>query len=185
MRIGRISRVIFVSSVLAWAFPATGQESLYAGVGLGQSQIEHGPLDESETGYKLFAGYRFSEGAMPLDSTFGVELGLVDFGSVNATAFGEVVNLDVDGLELYATVDRPFGDRWSVIGKIGAISWDRAFRVSDQGGSTDGSDLAAGIGVEWRTGSDALSIRGEIEGYDFLDGVWLYAVSAIYRFGGN
>jgi len=47
----------------------------------------------------------------------------------------------------------------------------------------DGSDLAAGLGVEWRSSNDALSVRGEVEVFDFLDGVWLYSVSAVYRFG--
>ncbi|MDH3375166.1 MAG: porin family protein, partial [Gammaproteobacteria bacterium] len=83
--------------------------------------------------------------------------------------------------EVYATGILPLSERWEIFGKVGALSWDGELTVDGVRSSTDDTDLALGIGISWRTDS-ALAARAEVEGFDLLDGVWLWSVSAIYHF---
>ena len=180
-----MSRIIVIALLAAVSPDGFAQQGFYIGGGIGSSKVEAGPFDAGDTGFQLFGGYRFSEGALPLDSTFAIEGGYVDFGTPEENVLGENLKFDLDGIKLYAVISKSLGERWSVFGKIGALSWDGKVSHGSGSGTADGSDTAAGLGASFQTPHENLSIRGEIEGFDFLDGVWLYSVSAVYHFGGR
>ncbi len=157
----------------------------YVGGGVGSSQVESGNFDASDVGIQVFGGYRFGEGALPLESTLSVEGSYVDFGTLKDDAFGQQFRLDLDGIKLYAVVTKPLGARWSILGKLGLLSWDGRAMLGSDSSPNDGSDAAAAIGFEFQTSKRSLRIRGEIEGFDLLDGVWLWSVSAVHQFKRN
>ncbi|MDH3408049.1 MAG: outer membrane beta-barrel protein [Gammaproteobacteria bacterium] len=160
---------------------AQAEAGMFAGVGGGFSQVEVDTFDETEFGYKLFAGYRLRDELLPFGATLALEAGYIDLGTTEGSLLNQTVEFAIDGFEVYATGILPLSERWEIFGKVGALSWDGELTVDGVRSSTDDTDLALGIGISWRTDS-ALAARAEVEGFDLLDGVWLWSVSAIYHF---
>lgn len=178
----RLAGILLLIQVAGNGQAAFAQHTFVAGIGIGSSHVQLGRFNEDDSAFQLFGGYRFREEGLPLRGTLGVEFGYSDLGSPKGRPFGETLTMDITALKVFVSAARPFGDRWSILGKLGAVSWKQDVSVAGLTGSNDDIDLAAGIGFEFRA-DGPLGIRGEIEGFDFLDGVWLYSVSAVYRFG--
>lgn len=180
--------VILSASMMA-VYPAMGADTgFYAGVGVGQSTVEIDDsdidFDETDVGWKAFAGYRF----MPY---FGVEGGYVNLGEPDDTLTVEDIDVDLevelDGWNLYAVGFWPIGEKWDLFGKFGVIAWDADLKASAAGLSAsegdDGEDLAYGLGFGWNF-SERFSLRGEWEYFDIddADEVYLLSVGVVYRF---
>ena len=159
----------------------------YAGGGLGYNQVELATeqlqLSGSDLSYKLFAGYQFPVYSfMPFDTYFALEGGYMDLGTVDDQALGANFELDIHGFDMYAVGYLPITRRFDLFGKVGAFLWDAKLKAD---GATvddnDGTDLALGLGVEYRTGK-AYSVRLTVESVDMLDGVWVATLAGTYQF---
>lgn len=173
---------------------AMGRDSgWYVGAALGQSNadiISAGELksgleaagatgvvtsvDNTDTGWKLFGGYRFNK-------NIGVEAAYVNLGSLTgnatyATLVGSPLRLsaDADGF-LYSVVGTlPVSGAVAVFGKVGIFAWNvdatGTASLVPFNASGDGTDLAYGLGVNWKI-SKSLGLRTEWERFQDLSDV--------------
>ena len=179
---------------IALLFTTAASAQGYFGGSLGQSDydddiasglITSGSVDGSDTGFKIFGGYRFTPHV-------GAELALVNFGTARYSGdfFGTPVTggkIDVWGYNVSAVLSFPLGARASVFGKLGLFLWES--EVSDVTGGAaftekvrgwDGGSF--GIGAEW-TFARNLAARVEWEQFplDSSD-VRLFSVGVQYSF---
>src|SRR5699024_1593218 len=115
----------------------------YAGVGVGQSMIDEGPVDEDDTAYQVFGGYQ----ANPY---FGVELGYTDFGEIEDSIDGIRGQAEADTFSLTAVGTLPFTANFSGYGKLGFHNWDAEADIAGLRVDDDGTDPTYGLGVQYR-----------------------------------
>ncbi len=138
---------------------------IYLGASVGQSSVQYDDLDldfdASATGFKVIAGWRFLD-------WLAIEGNYVDLGSGDDNVLGERVESDVDGITLSAVGFLPVGPV-DLFARVGAINWNADLEAPGLGvsGSDDGTDLAYGVGAQFRVWS--LSVRGEYERFDISD----------------
>lgn len=140
---------------------------IYIGAGVGQANVDIDDpdldvrFDGDDTGYKLIVGIR------PLD-WLAIEASYVDFGTVDDTVQGVRLESDADGLSAFAVGLLPVGPV-DVFAKVGLINWDVTLKAPefDASVSDDGTDLAYGVGVQFRVWS--LGLRAEYEIFDIED----------------
>jgi OOP family OmpA-OmpF porin len=138
---------------------------IYLGGSVGQSSVQYDDLDldfdASATGFKVIAGWRFLD-------WLAVEGNYVDLGSGDDNVLGERVESDVSGVTLSAVGFLPVGPV-DLFARVGAINWSADLDAPGLGisGSDDGTDLAYGVGAQFRVWS--LSVRGEYERFDISD----------------
>lgn len=133
-------------------------------------------IDEDDTAFKVFGGYRFD---LPLID-LGVEAGYVDFGEPDIDIVGELLTVETTGITVWgvASLDAGLID---VFGKLGLISWDVDASFLDEGFGDDGTDLGYGLGAAFNLGP--LQIRGEYELYDLDDtDVSMLSLGLAYQF---
>ncbi|MEM9689036.1 MAG: outer membrane beta-barrel protein [Pseudomonadota bacterium] len=122
-------------------------------------------IDEDDTAYKLFVGYKLD---LPI-LTVAVEGGYVNLGEPEIPVTG-IPGLSEVGIETTAL------NVWGIAGveagpvdlfaKLGFVSWDAEASVGNFGSaSDDGTDPAYGVGLSFAIGP--LEVRGEYEVYDF------------------
>jgi OmpA-OmpF porin, OOP family len=183
---GKRAIAVGVGIGLGLAIPAgaSAQESpWYIGGSIGQSRVklDTGGLssdlaaagmantgfsaNETDTGFKLFGGYRFHP-------NFAVEGGYVDLGRFSAdgtlTTFNFVpivplptkVTIEVrQGLHLSAVGNLPLANRFSVFGRLGAYNLRTETKATVAGSSS--GESARNTGLLWGLGA----------GYDFTGNV--------------
>lgn len=166
---------------------ASADSGFYIGGSLGGATIEAdfgdtgipgfpSDIDEDDTAYKVFAGYKFDLPVLDL----GVEAGYVDFGAPDFDVQSERVELEPTGINLWGIAGIEAGPV-DLFAKLGYISWDIEATVQGQNLSDDGSDLGYGLGLSFGLGS--LSVRGEYEVYDVEDAdVSMLSVGVVYQF---
>lgn len=163
-----------IVGAFALLFATTASAQGYFGGSLGQSDyddditsglITSGSVDGSDTGFKIFGGYRFTPHV-------GAELALVNFGTARYSGdfFGTPVTggkIDVWGYNVSAVLSFPLGQRASVFGKLGLFLWES--EVNDvTGGAPFGETVRGwdggsfGIGAAWSL-AHRLSARVEWE----------------------
>lgn len=133
--------------------------------------------DDTDTGWKAFAGYRFMK-------YLAVEGAYTNFGegTANTTITAPLVGvvntkLEADAWTLSALGILPLGDRFSLFGRVGVNFWNIDISATGTGSggvatvsdSDDGTDWVYGVGVAYNFTKN-LSVRGEWERYDFDDG---------------
>jgi hypothetical protein len=129
-----------------------------------------------DTGYKLIAGIR------PLD-WFGVEAAWVDFGDAEDRIRFQnqdiPVSIEGDGISAFAVGFLPIGPV-DLFAKGGLISWDS--KISGDFDDDDGTDLAYGVGAQFRVWS--ISVRAEYEVFDVdsVDDLSMISVGATFTF---
>jgi OOP family OmpA-OmpF porin len=132
----------------------------------------HSSSDDTDTSYKLFAGYKFNK-------NFAVEGGYADFGRFKANAGGVIgtpVNIDAKVTSYAVFVDAvgilPLNDSFSVLGKVGAAYTHTKTKVSGSwGGFADSSSDSSnevvpklGLGAEYNV-TKSIALRAEYEYY--------------------
>jgi hypothetical protein len=160
---------------------------LYAGGGVGYNQVElkneQLTISGGDLSYELFAGYQFpGYSFLPFNTFFALEGGYMDLGTVDDQTLGAKLELDIHGFDLYAIGYLPITRRIDLFAKAGVFLWDA--KVKADGGTVDdddGTDLALGLGIEYRTGK-AYSARLTLESLDMLDGAWVATLAANYQF---
>jgi outer membrane protein OmpA-like peptidoglycan-associated protein len=108
-------------------------------------------LDDTDTGYRVFGGWRFNK-------YFAVGVSYLDLGELQAS--GDSVlepnftdSIEATGYEAWMAAFWPLGERFSLFGTLGAFSWDQDVDYADDlgpfNGSSDGTDLTYGAGVNF------------------------------------
>ena len=163
------------------------------GGGLAASSISN---DDSDTGYKLFGGYKFNR-------NFAVEGGYFDLGKFGFTATTTPAgtlngNIKLKGLNLDAVGILPITERFSAFGRVGvdyaesrdSFSGTGAVNVRNSNPSKREANLKFGGGLQYNF-TEALAMRLEAERYRINDAVGnrgdidLVSVGLVYRFGGK
>lgn len=190
------SAVIAFFLGVALAPPASAAEvGGYFGVAAGQTDadlgvsdfddgsITSGSVDDTDTGTKLFGGYKFTENV-------AIEGGFVDLGEVTFTGvsngFGFLYgagpvafDIEADGLFVAGVFGTTF-NKGAVFAKIGFMMWDAEATLVDSDGvfsaDDDGTDLMFGLGGEWHV-NDRIAIRAEFETLKFPRKISVYSRS--------
>lgn len=203
----RIKLVFVIFGLMSFSGTAIAQSSFYVGGGGGQAEANElsftdfddgsgisGSFDDSDSGWKVFGGYKFSK-------YFALELSYVDLGSVSFDATsdgsgsvflsGPVTGIvSAKGPSASAVGIIPVGNRFDFLIKAGFMAWDADVTLSNSAFGTantsqDGTDLAYGLGAQFRF-TDRFSVRGEWESFTDIiatDGQ-LLSLSAQISFGG-
>jgi OOP family OmpA-OmpF porin len=152
----------FIAALVAAAvaFPVAAQaQNTYIGVSTGQAkqkvEVVAGSFKESDTSYKLYAGYHF-------DKHFGVEAGYVDLGTAESKG---VVTLASKAKSFYvaATATLPLSPEFAVFAKAGVAAND-----------VDVARKATGIYLS-NSASEASAIFGLGASYSFAPNLALIA----------
>jgi hypothetical protein len=172
-----ITTLLLISPLGALA----ADNGIYLGASIGQAntKLDEGftdGFDADDTGYKFILGIR------PLD-WLGFEASYVDLGQADDRVDGVRLRSDVDGIAAYAIGFLAVGPV-DVFAKGGAITWDASVTSPDLNLSADddGTDLAFGVGAQFRVWS--LSLRAEYEIFDIgsADDVNLLSVGVTWTF---
>jgi len=145
--------------------------------------------DDKDTTFKVFGGYRFTRNV-------AVEVAYVDLGSVRATGsgFGQPFDLkaDVTGVTAQAVGIVPFGNEFSLMGRVGAIFWNLKNSGSvgglSVGTSDNGVDLALGVGAQYKF-TRSFGVRADLDYYPNLgnsntgeDNITAVSIGAVFLF---
>jgi OOP family OmpA-OmpF porin len=158
-------RALLAGVICLAALPAMAADNgFYLGASLGQGGVKAEDAGVSfkgdDTGFKVIAGFR------PLN-WLAIEANYVDLGTASDTVLGTKVDADTTGIDAFvvgflgiSVVD--------LFAKVGAISWDQDVSIQGLGSdSSDGTDLAYGVGAQLRFGS--LAGRLEYERFEIQD----------------
>jgi len=216
MKLAKASRMLGLAALAAIASPyATAADSgWYGGVNFGQSSAKvddakitsnllGGGLatssisdDDSDTGYKLFGGYKFNK-------NFALEGGYFDLGTFGFTATTVPAgtlngNLKLKGLNLDAVGIMPFTPKFSGFGRVGlnyaetkdSFSGTGAVTVLNSNPSKRDANYKFGAGLQYDF-NQSIGMRVELERYRINDAVSsksdvdLFSVGLVYRFSGK
>jgi OOP family OmpA-OmpF porin len=183
-RTGGWAAIVVGVLVLAGAGPVSAKSGFYVGGSLGQTTLKIDNLDldleqfdfsDSDTSYKVIAGYRFM-------GFFAVEASYLDFGSLADsvdTIEGTVgVRADLTGFDAVAMGMLPLGLA-DLFAKAGFVSWDADIRTAFgeivELDTDSGTDMVYGIGAQLRF--RGLAVRAEVEYFDIADADSVYLVS--------
>ena len=160
---------------------AYADEGLSLGASAGYVNIEDSEpgfdFEASDTGYKLFANYEFT-------NNLAIEGGYVDFGNPEDVVLGLPGEIDASGWNLYGVGNLPLSDSVDLVAKAGIVNWEADSIIDGILVDTeDGTDLALGFGARWKMG-DAFGFRAEVDWFDIdeADSVWMASVGFELRF---
>jgi opacity protein-like surface antigen len=159
--------ILFAALLALPALPAAAADNgFYLGASVGQANLKiddvtndlfpDDDFDGDDFSYKLIAGIR------PLD-WLGVEAAYVNFGKPEDTVAGTKLKAKGDGISAFAVGFWATGPV-DLFAKVGLVSWDSKISGTFD---NDGSDLAYGVGAQFRVLS--LSVRAEYEKFDISD----------------
>jgi len=175
-------RIAAVLPLLAFLHvPAYAADSgFYIGGGIGSATIEDDPpsfedIDESDTAWKAYVGYRFG-GFIPLLDVAG-EITYRDMGSPDGSGF----EYDASGYDASALGIVTLGpiDLFARLG-VGNYSIDR--RINGTRRDEDGTGTLVGLGAGFRLFK--INVRAEWERIDAdgADNIDMFTVNAYWRF---
>ncbi|HKB83365.1 MAG TPA: outer membrane beta-barrel protein [Burkholderiales bacterium] len=124
--------------------------------------------DDKDTSFKVFGGYRFTRNV-------AVEAAYVDLGKFRASGsfLGSPfdVNTTLTGVTVQGVGIAPFGNEFSLMGRVGAIFWNlkTSGTVGGFPGSTsdNGADLALGVGAQYKF-APSFGVRADLDYYPNL-----------------
>jgi OOP family OmpA-OmpF porin len=158
--IGGITMRFIFALVAASAFaisPAMAADNgPYIGAGIGSFGVDVDGFDASDTGFKVFGGYRFMD-------YFAAELEYIDGGTAEDGGF----EIDVSGWNLSGIGRLPIGEKFNVFAKLGMIFWD-ADLGGIESGSDSGEDFSWGIGAGYSF-TDQFGMQVEYQGFEIED----------------
>ncbi len=159
-----------------------------------------GTVDGSDSGWKLFAGYRFNRrlaveiGHTVLNNDYDLETtfsGGVSDGSGGLAAGGVAIDIHRPKATFFAAVGvLPLGPRAALSAKLGAQAWEARVTTTQSGGvaSERRSDLdgLAGLGLTYRVAAHWV-LQVDYERFmDIVDDdIDLFSVGFAYRFRGG
>jgi uncharacterized repeat protein (TIGR01451 family) len=152
-------------------------------------------LDDTDTGWKIVGGYRFSP-------WLAVEAGYVDLGEVSSVINASVLDVDqlatdvsrvhpwaITGVSLSGVASYPIGD-FSLFAKLGAVRWsaEALARVVPAGTpqakiEDKGTGLTYGLGADYNIPNTAFTVRAEWERFQTRrNDPEFWSLSLMYRF---
>ena len=167
----------------ATAAQADTQPGFYAGAGIGSTKVGDDNLsgvDDSDTGFKIFGGYTFTE-------NWGVEVSYFDFGEASVSAGNSSASVGITGLSASAVGRLPVNDMFAVYGKLGFASYDVDLDFNNVPGFGSGhlsdsdSDLIYGVGGALSFGGN-FEARLEYEALNADGDASMISVSGLFRF---
>ena len=167
----------------ATAAQADTQPGFYAGAGIGSTKVGDDNLsgvDDSDTGFKIFGGYTFTE-------NWGVEVSYFDFGEASVSAGNSSASVGVTGLSASGVGRLPVNDMFAVYGKLGFASYDVDLDFNNVPGFGSGhlsdsdSDLIYGVGGALSFGGN-FEARLEYEALNVDGDASMISVSGLFRF---
>jgi OOP family OmpA-OmpF porin len=196
----RVDALLLLAGLFAAPAAHAGEESGgYFGAGIGQASASDycsGPAgfavtscDNKDTSFKIFGGYRFTR-------NIAAEVAYVDLGKYRATgSFGGIpfdVHTELTGVTVQAVGIVPFGNEFSLMGRIGAIFWDlntSGTVGSFPGGTGDsGVDIALGAGAQYKFARN-FAVRADLDYYPNLgnsntgeDNVTAVSIGVVFLF---
>ena len=157
--VGAALPAVSAAQSTGWQMPYERGFWGHAGLSLGQSELDvtcpvGTPCDDTEQAFRAFAGGRFN-------NTFGGEVAYIKFGDFTRGG-GET---DVEGVDLTLMAGIPFGNNWSVFGKLGGL-----YSSVDVAGTAPGLLTGKENGWGWRAGlgvqmgiTDNWAIRADLD----------------------
>ncbi len=180
--------------VVAMAAPAAATDpGFYVGAGLGLTSLDvrdFNPdfadlrFEDESVGFKVFGGYRILK-------YLAVEAGYTGFGNVRSWEGGNLqffkeANIDISTWSGYVVGLIPASDKVDFFGKIGYGSWNLDNTTTSDGVTEDqsrsGSDLAFGLGMNFRFKKIGIRVEGEWLEIPDTSGVFMVSTSLIYIF---
>lgn len=155
------SIVVSVAALLGASVASAADNGFYLGASVGDANVEIdeglAQIDSNDTGFKVIAGFR------PLD-WLAFEANYVNFGEPEQ---GQLES-EADGFSGFVVGFLPIGPV-DLFAKGGVVSWDGSVSLKNgpELSKQDGTDLAYGVGAQFRLLS--LSFRAEYELFDVDD----------------
>lgn len=159
-----ISRLFVICCFFLITSVSSAATGGYLGVGLGSANTEdpQGGVDDSDTGIKIYGGFKYSE-------NLGVEIFFADFGEPTTNISGFNVSTQISGLGVDVVGYVPLGGGGSLFGKFGLFTWDEDYTVNGIVVFTDnGADITYGLGYQFDF-SPTASVRVEYEFFPVSD----------------
>lgn len=178
MKFATTARLFGAATVasLLLAPAAQADSGFYIGGSVGDTSIDFGNIDDSDSSWKVFGGYIFD---MPVVD-FAVEAAYVDFGGPSGNSPLGPYEASADALTAMGLVGLDFG-LFGVFAKAGFASWDGDSSLGGVSGSDSGTDPGYGIG--FRLNFSSLEIRAEYEVFEFSDvDVDMTSLGVLWRF---
>jgi hypothetical protein len=176
--------MIAAAGLFVFSVSVKADSGFYFGASMGGATLEAGfdqgdfpqlpsSIDEDDTAFKIFTGYKLD---LPV-LTLGVEGSYANFGEpeidVTGVSSTDEVSIETTALTVWGTVGIEVGPA-DLYAKFGLASWDSDASSGFSSISEDGSDPAYGVGAAFGLGP--LEVRGEYEIYDF-DGADISMIS--------
>lgn len=173
------ARLMLAALLLLGATPAFATE-VYVGLGFGQTFVDDGAFGETDTGYKIFGGARFNP-------YVAGEIGYFNLGDPESDFFGIVRTFEVKAVAGMLKGIWPVTKHFDLFGKLGVAYWETditssVFGSPTQKTSSDGVDLAYGVGAAYNFGN-RWAVLVEFEDVNGgVDGAALLSASLALRF---
>ena len=144
-----VSTLMIVGLTLALASGAQAEQGFYVGGAFGKAYLDENidgiSIDADSSTYRFFGGYNFTP-------HFGVEVGYLDLGTfrdnIDVAGTPVPVSVSADGFTLSGVGTLPIGERFSVLGRLGAYFHDGK---TTAGGITENipseTNIFVGIGL--------------------------------------
>lgn len=162
---------------------ADNHGNFYVGGAIGKTSVDYvipsgvavDIKDDSDTSWKLFAGYNVNE-------NFAVEFAYQDLGENSMDIMAVPVEVDGDAYSLSLVGKLPMGESAEVFAKLGYAHVNADANVGGLADvSADGSDVLYGLGVSYSL-TDMVDVRLEWERMDFEDEIDTVSLGVSYNF---
>ena len=163
-----ISGAFFIATLMWSAASSASILGIYAGVSVGQAEIENSSPTEDSTASKVYAGYRIL-------GPIAIEVARVDLGE-----FG-TLPVSIDGTALDVVLYLPAGPI-NVFAKAGVFSWNVDYNNFIPAES--GTDSKFGVGVEYNLLLN-VDLRLEWETYTGVGGTTINEDINVISIGAN
>ena len=160
----------------------TQPSGFYAGAGIGSTKVgdDISGVDESDTGFKIFGGYNFTQ-------NWAAEVSYFDLGEASVSGGGANASLGLTGLSASAVGRLPVSDMFAVYAKLGFASYDVDLHFNNVPGFGSGhmsdsdSDMIYGVGGALSFGGN-FEARLEYEALNVDGDASMISVSGLFRF---
>jgi OOP family OmpA-OmpF porin len=181
----RLGLTVLATLTLAASMAAQAadtQPGFYAGAGIGTTKLgdDISGVDESDTGFKIFGGYSFTQ-------NWAAEVSYFDLGEASVSGGGANASLGLTGLSASVVGRLPVSDMFTVYGKLGFASYDVDLHFNNVPGFGSGhmsdsdSDMIYGVGGALSFGGN-FEARLEYEALNVDGDANMISVSGLFRF---
>jgi OOP family OmpA-OmpF porin len=175
----------FLSAALAAALVAPSafadnHGNFYVGGAVGKTEVDYVEFagvtvtDDSDTSWKLFAGYNFNE-------NFAVEFAYQDLGDNSFEYLNVPATADGEAYSLALLAKLPMGEQAEAYAKLGYARVDAEVSAGGLTLGADDSDVLYGLGVSYSV-TETVDLRLEWERMDFDDEIDTYSLGVSYNF---